>query len=214
MRKLRIFPMSPLVLSVGALLALGACNGKGETAQDMLGVSRSGPDAFNVVSRPPLSVPPEFDLRPPAPTGTPGPGQPKMDDVARGLITGDDAEPSNPLGVNTSVMGVGSNSIDTAGERHLMEKFGATKTDHMIREQLTNEQYLKKEDESWLNDVIPSLRSKKAKDELDPAVEAEKLRADDATSKAVKTPPVPVKTDADKSAPSRVTNNILTINGD
>ena len=164
-------------------LALSACNTKGESVQEMMGMDRSGPDAFNVVSRPPLSMPPEFELRPPAPVGTPGPGEPRMDNIARGLITGEEPEAS------TAVISVGSTGLESTGERSLMEKFGAVKADPMIREQLTSDQYLKKEESSWLDDVIPSLSEQKVKEQLDPIEEAEKLRDDSSLKDSVQAPP-------------------------
>lgn len=50
----------PLLLGV-----LTACEAGG--VQETLGINREAPDEFVVVSRPPLSVPPEFDLKPPTP---------------------------------------------------------------------------------------------------------------------------------------------------
>lgn len=46
---------------------IAACSGK---AKDTLGLRRTAPDEFRVISNPPLSVPPEFSLRPPAEKGS------------------------------------------------------------------------------------------------------------------------------------------------
>ncbi len=51
------------LLSMMAIGVLTACT-SGEV-RDNLGLHRSKPDEFKVVSRPPLSVPPEFSLTPP-----------------------------------------------------------------------------------------------------------------------------------------------------
>ncbi len=59
-------------------LALSAC--AGGSVQQALGMGKRSPDEFAVVSRAPLIMPPEFDLRPPEPgargpqVGTTGPG--------------------------------------------------------------------------------------------------------------------------------------------
>src|ERR1700743_853263 len=45
------------------LLALAACS----DIKEDLGMGRSPPDEFAVVDRPPLSMPPDFGLRPPQP---------------------------------------------------------------------------------------------------------------------------------------------------
>jgi hypothetical protein len=56
-----------------ALLSLAAC---GNIKQD-LGLGRNAPDEFAVVDRPPLSIPPDFGLRPPTP-GAPRPQEVDM----------------------------------------------------------------------------------------------------------------------------------------
>jgi hypothetical protein len=45
-----------------SIFALSACNG---SVRDNLGLRKSSPNEFRVVANPPLSVPPEFSLRPP-----------------------------------------------------------------------------------------------------------------------------------------------------
>ncbi len=50
-----------LALSLG----LGGCGGGGETVGEALGYERAGPDEMTVIKRPPLTVPPDYNLRPP-----------------------------------------------------------------------------------------------------------------------------------------------------
>lgn len=52
-----------LIITI-AIPFLAACSG---SVRDTLGMRRSAPNEFKVVSNPPLSVPPEFSLRPPVP---------------------------------------------------------------------------------------------------------------------------------------------------
>ncbi len=56
---------------LGALL-LGMTVGCGDSTRQALGIDRASPDEFAVVSRAPLTLPPEYSLRPPAP-GAPRP---------------------------------------------------------------------------------------------------------------------------------------------
>jgi hypothetical protein len=56
------------ISGVTAMLLLGGCTG----FKQVVGLEALPPDEFAVESRAPLTVPPEFDLRPPAP-GTPRP---------------------------------------------------------------------------------------------------------------------------------------------
>jgi hypothetical protein len=58
-----------------------------------LGIDRVGPDEFAVESRAPLTIPPEFDLRPPQP-GAPRPQEATAADKARKVI--DTAGPGEP----------------------------------------------------------------------------------------------------------------------
>ncbi|MFQ5535236.1 MAG: DUF3035 domain-containing protein [Sphingomonadales bacterium] len=53
-----------LAVVMVAALALGGCS----RFSDSLGMSKRSPDEFAVVSKAPLVVPPEFNLRPPDPT--------------------------------------------------------------------------------------------------------------------------------------------------
>ena len=55
-----------LLVAATALLALGACEG----VKKQLGMAKQQPDEFRVVSRAPLSLPPDFALRPPQPGAT------------------------------------------------------------------------------------------------------------------------------------------------
>jgi hypothetical protein len=98
-----------------ATLFLAAC---GEVRED-LGLGRNPPDEFAVVERPPLSMPPDFSLRPPRP-GASRPQAVDTDQQASAAVFGDKAslraqEPS-------------------VGEKALLESTGAAKADPGIRE--------------------------------------------------------------------------------
>lgn len=102
------------VLLMLAPLLLAACGGG--SIQDTLGLNREAPDEFTVVSRPPLTVPPEFNLRPPgpgeAPLGVPATTQ------ARELITGrtDESTAEAPISKGGEVLlkRAGAQSVDAA----------------------------------------------------------------------------------------------------
>lgn len=77
----------PLRMAGGAALLALALTACGSDTKQMLGLERSPPDEFAVVSRAPLSVPPEFSLRPPEP-GAPRPQEGRASDQARRALTG------------------------------------------------------------------------------------------------------------------------------
>lgn len=66
-----------------ASLLLAGCS---ETKK-MLGFQKVAPDEFNVVARAPLSLPPEYQLRPPEP-GAVRPQETSVRDQAKSLLTG------------------------------------------------------------------------------------------------------------------------------
>jgi DUF3035 family protein len=79
----------PLLAVACASLVLSGCT----DFRRVLGMDRVGPDEFAVESRAPLTIPPEFDLRPPQP-GAPRPQEATSADKARRVI--DTAGPGEP----------------------------------------------------------------------------------------------------------------------
>src|SRR5579862_8104476 len=77
------------VACLGVTLLLPGCT----DLRRIVGMDRVGPDEFAVESRAPLTIPPEFDLRPPQP-GAPRPQEASSADKARKVI--DTAGPGEP----------------------------------------------------------------------------------------------------------------------
>jgi hypothetical protein len=74
---------------VAAAVALNGCSGVRET----LGLGKNAPDEFQVVSRAPLSLPPDYNLRPPEP-GAPRPQEGTARDQAETAVFGSGAQPA------------------------------------------------------------------------------------------------------------------------
>jgi hypothetical protein len=108
-----------------ACMLLSACSGG--TVKQTLGLDRSAPDEFRVVSRPPLSVPPEFNLRPPSATDS-GPASPPASLQAQSLVTGKN--------INSDTI---SEAAKTTGEAAFLKNAGADKADASVREKLVEE---------------------------------------------------------------------------
>lgn len=138
--------------AIASLLLVTACGGS--TVKETLGLDNRAPDEFRVVSRPPLSVPPQFDLRPPGIEGVGG--QSATRDKAQSLVLGTPAQ--------------GKASGGTSAENVFLQKAGAAQADPNVKKELAekkiNEQ-LKKEDQSWW-DRVTTLPGDK-----DPVVKAE-----------------------------------------
>jgi len=80
------------IATLGLCLPVLAGCGQG-TVQDALGMGKRSPDEFAVVSRAPLILPPDFDLRPPGRGEAPRPAGTTAD-RARATLTGGVAEPA------------------------------------------------------------------------------------------------------------------------
>lgn len=73
---------APRVVLVGFVLLAGCSN-----FRETVGIERKPPDEFTVVTRPPLSLPPNYALRPPRP-GERGPQEPAVREQARNVLLG------------------------------------------------------------------------------------------------------------------------------
>jgi hypothetical protein len=105
----------PLAL-FSILLALAACG----NVRDDLGLGRASPDEFAVVDRAPLSMPPDYTLRPPKP-GAPRPQEVDLTQRANDIVFGGDA-------------GATEKSHDESGsEMALLNNAGVAKADPNIR---------------------------------------------------------------------------------
>lgn len=166
-----------------ALLLLSACSG--DEVKSTLGLERSAPDEFKVVSRPPLSVPPEFTLRPPLPGEDEVAGLPS-DKLTRSMITGTSAEFDNQLPtkadgspvVPTAVVPVESGSAPTSAEAELLSKLGTDKADPSVRDKIHEDRITRQQtqEESWI-DALNPLKSDK-KEVINATEEAKKLKED------------------------------------
>jgi len=112
---------STTLMLAGSVLLLVGCGGG---AAEMMGLGRHSPDEFAVVDRAPLSMPPDYNLRPPQP-GAPRPQEIEMDTRANDILfEGKD---------------VRGNSVVSSSEQGLLEKAGADKADPSIRSVIDRE---------------------------------------------------------------------------
>lgn len=128
--------------SIACLFLLAAC-GSGDV-RDTLGLDKSAPDEFKVVSRPPLSVPPEFDLRPPTP-GAPQRSAPSTEKAAKSLVLKDGTMTTSDLDSytpesETSVDPVVSGDVESSAESSFLSRVGVAKADPEIRGKLHEDQ--------------------------------------------------------------------------
>lgn len=106
---------------LGMALCVSACGGAAES----LGLGRNPPDEFAVVERPPLSLPPEFSLRPPQP-GAPRPQEISMPARANETLFGGAIQNSTPSAEGTPEK--------SDAEKAILASSGAAKAEAGIRE--------------------------------------------------------------------------------
>lgn len=103
------------ILLLGASLLLQGCS----NAKDRMGLTRTAPDEFKVVTRAPLSMPPEYRLAPPQP-GAPRPQELDAHSAARQSLFGES--------------GVAAAAVEPVeSEQLLLEQAGAFNTPANIR---------------------------------------------------------------------------------
>ena len=121
-----------VALLVLALPLLSAC--AGGTVQEALGMGKRSPDEFAVVSRAPLVVPPDFDLRPPRP-GEARPLVGTTGDQARATLLGE-----APAAVERPAVAAQSlEPASSAGQQALVGKAGGGNIDPEIRRRIAAE---------------------------------------------------------------------------
>ncbi|MSO69214.1 MAG: DUF3035 domain-containing protein [Alphaproteobacteria bacterium] len=169
--------LAVMLVGGGFLLAMNACEG----IKGSLGLSKSSPDEFAVVPSLPLSVPPDFQLRPPG-TGGPGlqerPVREKAAESVFGAEAGQGAEPD-----------VGF----AQGEAALLRSAGATTIEPNIRDVIDREfSIYAKNDQGFLTNLMFWRAEPEPGEPLDPNAEAKRLKENAALGKPVTEGETPV----------------------
>ena len=142
--------------------ALSACEGG---IGDALGLGKKAPDEFAVVRSAPLTLPPDFTLRPPRP-GEARPNEESVRDQARNALLSEAGAGDDPA--------TGSAS---QGEAAFIEQAGAGDVDPNIRHVVDREfSGYASEDESFVDSLIFWQDDDPPGEVVDAAAEAERLR--------------------------------------
>ena len=113
-------PLAGLAILTVAL-ALAGC---GNSFRESLGLTRTAPDEFQVIAHAPLSMPPDINLKPPAP-GAPRPQEPATREQAQSIVVGSSTgEPAPTIDL----------ADRSAGEAALLTTAGAVDVDPNIRQ--------------------------------------------------------------------------------
>lgn len=115
---MRLRTTAVLTLAVSSL-ALSACGG----LQRSIGLSKVTPDEFLTVSTAPLTVPPEYGLRPPAP-GQPRPQELAPESAARQILLGQRNAITRSQGEQVLVAQAGGDRADPLARYVVDDEFG------------------------------------------------------------------------------------------
>lgn len=147
-----------------------------DSARDALGITKQSPDEFAVITRAPLSVPPDYGLRPPQP-GAPRPQEAETKDSARGLLVNG--------GGGRQVASAQAGPAISQGESALLAKADATNVDPSIRREIDRESsILAAENKSFVDSLIFWREPEPPGTVLDAEQESRRLRENAALGKA------------------------------
>ena len=158
--------------AVIGVLALGLSLSGCQKTREAFGLNKSAPDEFAVVTRAPLSMPPDYGLRPP----TPGVQRPQerdiKDEARRILVTSGTGDASTRSGAASTRTG----AAPSVGESALLNKAGAANTDSSIRQTVSRENKLLAAGDSGFVDRLIFWRKPDPKhSEIDASREAQRL---------------------------------------
>ncbi len=154
-------------LTLAALIAAAAATTACSAVSQVTGAARQSPDEFRVVTQAPLTLPPDYSLRPPQP-GQARPYQREPGAEARAALFGDN------VGTEAS-----------QGERAFVTAAGAQTADDQIRETIDYEtQNVVRRDQGFVDRVLSFGGSGQQAAPLDPAEEARRLEEDEAIRRA------------------------------
>ncbi|HVZ00870.1 MAG TPA: DUF3035 domain-containing protein [Dongiaceae bacterium] len=180
-----------------ALLGLGLL-GPGlagcDSTKEMLGLTKRSPDEFQVVSRAPLSMPPDYSLRPPTP-GAPRPQEGTVQDQAKNIVTGYSGRNTGTLQPD-QIPSIGegeSQTAESAGESAFLQSAGLSGVDPNIRKLVDQETAADEESsKSVLDSLIFWRKPEPYGTVVDPAAEQKRLQENQALGQPVDTGNTPI----------------------
>lgn len=168
-----------LALVAVVAVGLGGCT----SLKRAMGLEKVSPDEFAIVTKAPLVIPPDYNLRPPQP----GAVRNQLEDpqvIAQNALFGPDATPV-------------ADGIVTAGEFALLDNTGAGEADPQIRTILTSEaSSLTQKDRTFTDRLLFWQQGRSGYDRtvVDAAAESERIRTNEATGRPVTTGETPTIT--------------------
>ena len=188
-------------------VSLAGC--QGSSVRDVVGLDKTTPDEFRVVSRPPLSVPPQFNLRPPGDTSGAAPGAAPAHVKAQSIILNDGEGNTYELpapSADTAVIPVTVSTPQAANsaEAQFLKNAGADIADGSVRGALEEEKISKqieREESSWWDSIA---NWEKKEPIVDAKKEAERIQKNTEEGKPVNEGEVAETKDKDRGVLGRI----------
>lgn len=168
-----------LLVAVGACGLAGCQSLGGDSTARAFGFVRDSPDEFAVTTQPPLSMPPDYTLRPPRP------GAPRPQFVA------EDRQAQEALAPQTALSAVGSNAASGHGEQALVAQAGPPAPPG-IRQQINREAALEQPSKNFVDQLMFWRSSAPPGTVIDPVQEAQRLRTDSALGQSPEVGSTPI----------------------
>ncbi len=133
--------VAPRLLALGGLaVLLVGC----QSIREAAGITKEPPDEFAVVTKAPLVIPPDFNLKPPKPGASPT-NQVSPTASAQEVL----------YGTNPDVVAAGMSKGYSDEEKLFLAKTGANTADHSVRQQIAaDNKQMEASDESFTNKVL------------------------------------------------------------
>jgi hypothetical protein len=176
------------LVAAGAVFALSGCGGQ---VRQALGMTKQSPDEFQVVTHAPLTLPPDYNLRPPEP-GAPRPQEGTAAEQAQTALYAN----SGGTALSTGSSFDGSNeTAQSAGEVALLQNAGAAGIDPGIRAQIDTETAAQIERDQTLIERLVFWRNPEPYGTVvDPVAESKRLQENQALGKPVTEGETPIIT--------------------
>ncbi|MGH6961299.1 MAG: DUF3035 domain-containing protein [Dongiaceae bacterium] len=170
-----------VLAAAGAMVSLAGC---GDSIREQLGLTKQSPDEFQVVAQAPLSLPPDFNLRPPEP-GAPRPQEGTTRDQAAAAVFSGGLTAGG--GYSTAGASHTSGSApQSSGELALLQAAGANDVDPAIRAQIDAETAAQIERDKSVVDRLVFWRTPEPYGAVvDPVAESQRLEDNAAAGKPV-----------------------------
>ena len=163
-------------LLVGSVMLLAGCEGSGLTRT--FGLTRDAPDEFLVTTRAPLSLPPDYNLRPPRP-GAPRPQEQSEQSQAEEILV-----------PQTALAGPRSGAT-SAGQSALLQQTGPSAPGD-IRRRVDQEARRDQGNEGFIDKLLYWRKPDGSQAMVDPALESQRLKQNAALGQSQETGTTPI----------------------